>query len=110
MRCRSGMSSFAYLKNLPVDFIKMDGAFVNDSATNAIDLAMVQSIHSMAEAMKIETSAEFVERAAVVELLESMGVHYGPRYFLGRPVPVNSIFSNLRDCQWHEQQPKSTLV
>lgn len=99
----SGMSSFAYLKNLPVDFLKMDGTFVKDIATNPIDLAMVQSIHSIAEAMKIETIAEFVESAAVVELLESMGVHYGQGFFLGRPVAVNSMFSNLRDCQWHEQ-------
>ena len=99
----SGMSSFAYLKNLPVDFLKIDGAFVKDIATNPIDLAMVQSIHSIAEAMKIETIAEFVESAAVVELLESMGVHYGQGYHLGRPVATNSMFSNLRDCQWHEQ-------
>jgi diguanylate cyclase (GGDEF)-like protein len=99
----SGMSSFAYLKNLPVDFLKMDGAFVKDIATNAIDLAMVQSIHSIAEAMKIETIAEFVESAAVVELLESMGVHYGQGFHLGRPVAINTMFSNLRDCQWHEQ-------
>lgn len=99
----SGMSSFAYLKNLPVDFLKMDGAFVKDIATNAIDLAMVQSIHSIAEAMKIETIAEFVESAAVVELLESMGVHYGQGFHLGRPVAINSMFSNLRACQWHEQ-------
>ncbi len=106
----SGMSSFAYLKNLPVDFIKIDGAFVKDIATNPIDLAMVQSIHSIAEAMTIETIAEFVESAAVVELLESMGVHYGQGYFLGRPVAINSMFSNLRDGQWHEQQPKSRLI
>lgn len=99
----SGMSSFAYLKNLPVDFLKMDGAFVKDIATNAIDLAMVQSIHSIAEAMKIETIAEFVESAAVVELLESMGVHYGQGFHLGRPVAINSMFSDLRACQWHEQ-------
>jgi diguanylate cyclase (GGDEF)-like protein len=99
----SGMSSFAYLKNLPVDFLKMDGAFVKDIATNPIDLAMVRSIHSIAEAMKIETIAEFVESAAVVELLESMGVHYGQGFHLGRPVAINTMFSNLRECQWHEQ-------
>jgi diguanylate cyclase (GGDEF)-like protein len=92
----SGMSSFAYLKNLPVDFLKMDGAYVKDIASNSIDLAMVQSIHSIAEAMHIKTIAEFVESAEVVELLQSIGVHYGQGFHLGRPVPIAQIIDNLR--------------
>lgn len=92
----SGMSSFAYLKNLPVDFLKMDGTFVKDIATNAIDLAMVQSIHSIAESMKIKTIAEFVESAAVVDILQSMGVHYGQGFFLGTPAPIDNLFVDLQ--------------
>lgn len=92
----SGMSSFAYLKNLPVDFLKMDGAYVKDIATNSIDLAMVQSIHSIAEAMKIKTIAEFVESAKVVELLRTIGVHYGQGFHLGRPIPIAQVVDSLR--------------
>jgi diguanylate cyclase (GGDEF)-like protein len=92
----SGMSSFAYLKNLPVDFLKMDGSFVKDIATNTIDLAMVQSIHSIAESMKIQTIAEFVESAAVVDILQSMGVHYGQGFFLGEPVAIDNLFVKLQ--------------
>lgn len=90
----SGMSSFAYLKNLPVDFLKIDGTFVRDIATNQVDLAMVQSIHSIAKAMKIKTIAEFVETAAVVPLLESIGVEYAQGYHLGREVPIAEISGN----------------
>lgn len=92
----SGMSSFAYLKNLPVDFLKMDGAYVKDIASNSIDLAMVQSIHSIAEAMKIKTIAEFVETAEVVELLQAIGVHYGQGFHLGRPIPLTQVIEDLR--------------
>ncbi|HZV97686.1 MAG TPA: EAL domain-containing protein [Methylophilaceae bacterium] len=91
----SGMSSFGYLKNLPVDFLKMDGAFVKDIATNPIDLAMVQSIHSIAQAMDIKTIAEFVESPEVVEMLEVMGVHYGQGFYLGKPAAIESVFSEL---------------
>jgi len=87
----SGMSSFAYLKNLPVDFLKIDGTFVRDIATNPVDLAMVQSIHSIAKAMKIKTIAEFVETAAVVPILESIGVEYAQGHYIGREVPIAGV-------------------
>ena len=91
----SGMSSFAYLKNLQVDFIKIDGAFVRDIATNPIDLAMVQSIHGIAKAMQIKTIAEFVESARAVEMLMAMGVHYGQGFHLGKPVPIEQAIEHL---------------
>lgn len=87
----SGMSSFAYLKNLPVDYIKIDGAFVKDIVTNPIDLAMVQSVHSVAEAMQIRTIAEFVESAEIVRLLKEVGVDYGQGMFLGEPIAIELI-------------------
>lgn len=87
----SGMSSFAYLKNLPVDFLKIDGTFVRDIATNLVDLAMVQSIHSIANAMKIKTIAEFVETATVLPILESIGVQYAQGYYVGTEIPVEEL-------------------
>lgn len=91
----SGMSSFAYLKNLPVDFLKMDGAYVKDIATNSIDLAMVQSIHGIAQAMNIETIAEFVESKQVEEILRAMGVHYGQGHYLSHPMPMTQLLKDM---------------
>jgi diguanylate cyclase (GGDEF)-like protein len=87
----SGMSSFAYLKNLPVDFLKIDGTFVRDIATNPVDLAMVQSIHGIAKAMKIKTIAEFVESASVLPILESIGVQYAQGFHVGHAIPIGEL-------------------
>jgi diguanylate cyclase (GGDEF)-like protein len=92
----SGMSSFAYLKNLPVDFLKMDGGFVKDITRNEIDLAMAKSIQSIAEAMKIKTIAEFVECADTMKLLKKMGVDYGQGFYLSSPMPIENALGNLR--------------
>lgn len=91
----SGMSSFAYLKNLPVDFLKMDGSYVQDITHNEIDLAMVKSIHSIADAMHIKTIAEFVESTEAMQLLKDIGVDYGQGFFLGKPVPLESILKHI---------------
>lgn len=92
----SGMSSFAYLKNLPVDFLKMDGGFVKDITRNKIDLAMAKSIQSIAEAMKIKTIAEFVEDNETMILLKKMGVDYGQGFYLSSPMPIENALGNLR--------------
>lgn len=98
----SGMSSFAYLKNLEVDFIKIDGEFVRDIATNPIDRAMVQSIHGIAKAMQIKTIAEFVESASALEMLTTMGVHYGQGFHLGKPIPIEQAIRQLDTDQPQE--------
>ncbi|MDO8961802.1 MAG: EAL domain-containing protein [Methylophilus sp.] len=92
----SGMSSFAYLKNLPVDYLKMDGGFVKDITRNDIDLAMAKSIQSIAEAMKIKTIAEFVEDAETMKLLKKMGVDYGQGFYLSSPMPIEAALGNFR--------------
>jgi diguanylate cyclase (GGDEF)-like protein len=91
----SGMSSFMYLKNFEVDYLKIDGSFVKDMDTNKIDHAMVRSIHSVAEAMNIKTVAEFVENKAILKELKNIGVHYGQGLYLGEPVPIKKLLENL---------------
>lgn len=83
----SGMSSFGYLKHLPVDFLKIDGAFVRDLATDAIDRAMVASINEIGHLMGLLTVAEFVETDPVMQELRKIGVDYAQGYGLARPAP-----------------------
>jgi diguanylate cyclase (GGDEF)-like protein/PAS domain S-box-containing protein len=92
----SGASSFSYLKNLPVDFLKIDGAFVSNIPADATDLAMVTSINQVAHIMGIETIAEYVETAAIREALEGIGVGYGQGTVLARAVPLDDILRDLR--------------
>jgi diguanylate cyclase (GGDEF)-like protein len=91
----SGMSSFMYLKNFEVDYLKIDGSFVKDMHINKIDHAMVRSIHSVAEAMNIQTVAEFVENEAILNELKSIGVHYGQGLHLGHPLPMKKLIENF---------------
>jgi len=84
----SGMSSFAYLKNLPVDLLKIDGNFVKDIAQDPVDYAMVEAINKVGHVMGIETVAEFVENDAILRCLQEIGVDYAQGYALSRPKPL----------------------
>jgi EAL domain-containing protein (putative c-di-GMP-specific phosphodiesterase class I) len=83
----AGMSSFAYLKHLPVDFLKIDGAFVKDMATNPIDAAMVEAINRIGHVMGKRTIAEFVENMDVLSELRRIGVDYAQGYGIAKPAP-----------------------
>ncbi|WP_296448393.1 EAL domain-containing protein [Rhodoferax sp. UBA5149] len=87
----SGLSSFAYLRNLPVDVLKIDGQFVKDIARDPVSLAMVKSIHEIGCLMGKQTVAEFVESQAIRELLREIGVHYAQGYAVGYPVPLDQV-------------------
>ncbi len=87
----SGLSSFAYLKSLPVDFLKIDGVFVRDMATNAVDASMVKSINEIGHVMGKKTIAEFVENMAILEVLREIGVDYAQGNALGVPTPLESL-------------------
>ena len=91
----SGLSSFGYLKNLPVDVIKIDGQFVKEIVNNPIDREMVRAIHRVGESMNIETVAEFVENQAIVDELVRIGVNYAQGYHIGKPLPVAQALAAL---------------
>ncbi len=91
----SGLSSFAYLKNLPVDYLKIDGLFVKDIATDPIDFAMVKSINEVGHVMGMKTIAEFVENNQVMAKLKSINVDYAQGYGIEKPYPLNDYFSKL---------------
>lgn len=84
----SGLSSFAYLKSLPVDYLKIDGFFVRDMAADPISFAMVKSIHDIGKLMGMETIAEFVENDAILQKLREIGVDYAQGYGISRPRPL----------------------
>ena len=84
----SGFSSLAYLKRLPVDYLKIDGAFVRDMACDPIDHAMVRSINDIGHLLGKRTVAEFVESAATMDLLRALGVDFAQGYAIGRPLPI----------------------
>ena len=86
----SGLSSFAYLKNLPVDYLKIDGSFVKHMDTDAVDCAMVSSIHQLGSLIGMKTIAEFVENDAILKKLEEIGVDYAQGYGISKPVPLDS--------------------
>ena len=83
----SGMSSFAYLKNLPVDYLKIDGSFVTHILEEPIDLAIVEAINQIGHVMGIQTIAEFVENDAILEKIKALGVDYAQGYGIGKPQP-----------------------
>lgn len=86
-----GMSSFAYLKNLPVDFLKIDGSFVRNIVEQPVDYAFVQSINDIEHVMGLKTVAEFVENEHIVQKLTAIGVDFVQGYGIGKPVPLSSI-------------------
>ena len=87
----SGLSSFTYLKNLPVDYLKIDGQFIHNVADDSVDQSMVMAIHQVGKAMGIETIAERVESKEVLDKLSELGVEFAQGYYIARPVSVQSF-------------------
>jgi Amt family ammonium transporter len=90
----SGLSSFAYLKNLPVNYLKIDGSFVRDISRDMIDRTMVESIQQIGNVMNLMTIAEHVEDESTLHVLEEIGVVYAQGFHLGRPQAIEDDKKN----------------
>lgn len=87
----SGMSSFSYLKHLPVNYLKIDGVFVKGMAKDPIDEALVDAINKIAHVMGMKTIAEYAENGDILEKLRAMGVNYAQGYGVGRTRPIERL-------------------
>jgi len=97
----SGLSSFAYLKNLEVDFLKMDGGFVQDMLNDPLDRAMVEAVNQIGHVMGVRTIAEFVENQDVLNALRALGVDYAQGFHIAQPKPMD---------EWCEFNADTSLV
>ncbi len=106
----SGLSSFGYLKNLPVDYLKIDGMFVKDIVDDPINHAMVKSINEIGHVMKMKTIAEYVENDEIKGMLREIGVDYAQGHGISIPVPLDDLLekhdaktNNVIKLQPHEK-------
>jgi diguanylate cyclase (GGDEF)-like protein len=93
----TGVSSLAYLKNLEISTIKLDGSYVRDVLTNTRSQALVRAIVQLADAMGITTVAEFVETVGVRDRLAALGIQFGQGFALGRPGPLDDVLAAVAE-------------
>lgn len=91
----SGLSSFGYLKKLPVDYLKIDGMFVKDVLDDPVDDALVKAIHDVGHVLGKQTIAEFVENEAICDRIRAIGIDYGQGYGLARPLPLSEWLESI---------------
>ncbi|MBI5040093.1 MAG: EAL domain-containing protein [Gammaproteobacteria bacterium] len=106
----SGMSSFGYLKSLPVDVLKIDGSFIKRLHESPVDQSMVRAIQEVARLMNMKTVAEFVENAEILEILRDIGIDRAQGYFLGKPAPLAELFSGVEQPAATPAAPQLKLV
>ncbi|MGB1262457.1 MAG: EAL domain-containing protein [Cognaticolwellia sp.] len=91
----TGLSSFEYLKKMPVDFLKIDGVFIKEITESPIDYELVKSINRIGHVMGMKTIAEFVENDNILTKLADLGVDYAQGYGVGMPVPLESLIDAI---------------
>jgi diguanylate cyclase (GGDEF)-like protein/PAS domain S-box-containing protein len=104
-----GYSSFAQLKHLPVDYLKIDGSFIKNLAKDVLDRHLVRAIVEVARGLSIATIAEFVASPETLQLVHELGVNYAQGYYIGEPVPVAELLNQwcsiasdeARRSHWH---------
>ncbi len=93
----SGFSSFSWLKNLPVDYVKIDGSFIRDVIADPIDAAMVRAIKEIGDNMSIQTIAEFVETQEIANWLIETGIDYAQGYHFSKPESLDAIHFDTQE-------------
>lgn len=93
----SGLSSFAYLKGLAVDALKIDGSLVKDMGRDDASRAMVKSINEVAHALDLQTVAEYLEDEELITLATAVGIDYGQGYGIAKPEPIESVIERYQD-------------
>ena len=86
----SGLSSFSYLKQLPVDYLKIDGSFIRDLRCDRRSRTMVEAIHQVAKSLDLETVAECVETKEMLETIRAIGIDFVQGHVVGRPQPLSN--------------------
>jgi EAL domain-containing protein (putative c-di-GMP-specific phosphodiesterase class I) len=84
-----GFSSFYYIRQLPIDVVKIDGSFIRNLADSPDDQILVKALCDVARGFGKKTTAEFVENAATFSLLEKMQIDYAQGFFIGAPIPAH---------------------
>jgi EAL domain-containing protein (putative c-di-GMP-specific phosphodiesterase class I) len=92
----SGFSSLRYLRDLPVDIVKIDGSFVRNINSDRIDLTLLRSMNEIAHLLGKRTVGEFIESEEISRSLRDIGVDYGQGYYFGAPAPLNQKSSHAR--------------
>jgi diguanylate cyclase (GGDEF)-like protein len=87
----SGHASYSYLKSMPIDYLKIDGQFIRNIATNVFDYSVVKSIHEMAHALGKRTIAEYIESEVALDKLRKIGVDFGQGYIIEKPIPLDEL-------------------
>ena len=83
-----GLSSFAYLKEIPLDYLKIDGGFVKNMLEDELDEAIVWASHHIGKAAKLKTIAEFVENKLILKKVKEIGIDFAQGWELGKPEPI----------------------
>lgn len=89
----TGVSSFSYLKSLPVDYLKIDGSFIRGIQTDDVARTMVESITQVGQVMNVKTIGEFAENDEVIRILREIGIDYGQGYGISKPIPLPEVMA-----------------
>lgn len=104
----SGFSSFAYLKDLPADYIKLDGSFIRNLHKDPVDQTLVKSIIQVIQALGKKAVAEYVENQEILDILKGMGIDFVQGFHIGYPVPVEKLFDQNQAAR--KKSPLSASV
>ncbi len=105
----TGMSSLTYLKNLPVDYLKIDGSFIKELNSDQTAAVMVEAINYIAEGIGVKTVAEFVENQTILDRVQQLNIDYAQGFHLGRPTLLAEVISEVESQQNHKHKSHNNV-